>query len=249
MVVVIGIPVLALLAEAAAYIGLTTVAVTAINRVRQPERQSPLAGRAVAIDAGHGGFDGGVSHGGLLEKDLALDVALRLGRQIEAAGGKPVLTRAEDVAYFEDNREDFDHRLKLAEEGKAEVLVSIHVNSFPDPSQFGGQVFYYPKSAEGRRLAVLLQAELVRLQPDNYREALAAEYYILWNSKVPAVLVEVGFLSNPGDRALLASELHREKLAEALRRGLERYFAGDRPGGLPPAPPRPTSRFGVPEEF
>lgn len=229
LVLAIGLPVVALLAQAAAAVGLATVAVTAINRVRPAppmEPKSPLAGRVVAIDAGHGGFDGGVSHGGLVEKGLALDLALRLAKEVAGKGGRPVLTRAEDVAYFVDNHEDFDHRLKLVDEGKAEVLVSVHLNSFPDPSQFGGQTFYHAKSAEGQRLALLLQTELVNLQPDNYREALAAEYYILWNSKIPAVLVEAGFLSNPDDRVRLGDPAWRGRLAEAVARGLERYFAG-----------------------
>lgn len=190
-----------------------------------------LAGRTVAIDAGHGGFDGGVYHGPLVEKDLNLDVALRLKEEVERRGAKAVLTREEDVAFADENRADLEHRLRMAHEVKADVLVSVHCNSFPDPSQFGAQTFYPARSPEARRLALLIQEELVRLQPENYREALeAAELYILKNSRVPAVLVEVGFISNPGDRQRLASPEYRARLAAAMASGLERFFAAARPG-------------------
>ncbi len=191
----------------------------------------PLTGRTVAIDAGHGGFDGGVFHGSLVEKELNLDIALRLKDEVEKRGGKAVLTREGDVAFADENRADLEHRLRMAHEVKADVLVSVHCNSFPDPSQFGAQTFYPARSPEARRLALLIQEELVRLQPENYREALeAAELYILKNSRVPAVLVEVGFISNPGDRQRLASPEYRARLAAAMASGLERFFAAARPG-------------------
>lgn len=187
----------------------------------------PLAGKTVAIDAGHGGFDGGVYHGSLVEKELNLDIALRLKEEVERRGGKAFLTRERDMAFADANRADLDRRLDLAHGAGAAVLVSIHTNSFPDPSQFGAQTFYPAKSPQARRLALLIQEELVRLQPENYREALeAAELYLLKNSKVPAVLVEVGFISNPGDRQRLATPDYRARLAAAIARGIERYFAG-----------------------
>ncbi len=187
----------------------------------------PLAGRVVAVDAGHGGFDGGVARGGLVEKELTLDLARRLAREIRARGGRPVLTRHKDVAHAEDDREDLRLRLKTA--GDADVFLSIHANAFPDPGQFGAQTFYWETSEEGRRLALLIQGELVALDPENYREAIPADLYLLRESPVPAALVEVGFLSNARDRELLADHTHRDRLAAAVARALERYFAGEDP--------------------
>ena len=206
---------------------------------------SPLTGRVVAVDAGHGGPDGGVSHGGVVEKEINLDVALRLRAYLEALGARVVMTRETDDVPFTSVRGSLDVRLQRALQGEAHIFVSIHANSYPDPSQFGAQSFYHPSSEEGRRLALLIQEELVRLQPENYREALAADYYVLRLCHCPAVLVEVGFLSNAGDRRRLSDPAWRDRLAQAILRGLERYAAGERA-----QPPRPALRgSGPPEGF
>ncbi len=225
VVLLVGLPLAAQVAGAAA---LTGAAVTAALLLHRPPA-APLAGRVVAVDPGHGGFDGGVRHGDLVEKDLNLDVARRLKAEIERRGGRALLTRDQDVAYAADNRADFDHRLKLAREAGAHVLVSLHANSFPDPSQFGAQTFFPPGQPEAQRLALLIQEELVRLQPDNYREALAADFYVTAQFEGPAVLVELGFLTNPGDRARLSDPAYRDRLAAAVAEGLARYFTGARP--------------------
>lgn len=86
-----------------------------------------------------------------------------------------------------------------------------------------------------KRLALLIQRELVALQPENYREAIPADLYLLRESPVPAALVEVGFLSNPGDWARLADPSYRQHLAAAIARGLERYVAGEEPPATAPA--------------
>ena len=206
---------------------------------------SPVAGRVVAVDPGHGGADGGVSHGGLVEKEINLDVGLRLRERLEAAGARVVMTRETDDVAFTGVRGSLDERLRRALQGEAQLFVSIHANSYPDPGQFGAQTFYHPSSREGRRLALLIQEELVRLQPENYREALAADYYVLRLCHCPGALVEVGFLSNPDDRRRLSDPAWRQALAEAVARGLERYAAGEQP-----RPPQPTAgRPGPPPGF
>lgn len=239
---VVAIPLLVQMAAAAAA-GAAVVTVIAWPWKKAPAPQTPpvptgpLGGRVIAVDAGHGGFDGGVSGGGLVEKDVNLDLALRLKARIEVAGGTAVLTRDQDVAYAAENKDDFDHRLLLAEEGLAQVIVSLHANGFPDPGQFGAQTFFPPKVPEAQRMALLIQEELVRLHPDNYREALEeGTFYLMKNSKVPAVLVELGFLTNPGDRARLSDPAFKDRMADAIARGLERFFAGEQPG-LAPVPP------------
>lgn len=203
--------------------------------------RSAVTGVIIAVDAGHGGEDGGVTIAGVVEKDVNLQVSELLRVRLEAMGARVVLTREGDESVFVDARTSLNLRLYKASQGEAQMFVSIHSNSFPDPSQFGAQTFYHPKSAEGRRAALLLQEELVRLQPENYREALAGDFYVLRNSDVPAVLVEVGFLSNPDDRRKLVDPAYQARLAEAIARGVERFFAGDVPEHRPatgrPGPP------------
>lgn len=197
----------------------------------------------VAVDPGHGGEDGGVTHGGVKEKDVNLAVGLLLRDRLQVLGARVVMTREADEDYALDQRSSLNVRLYRAVQGEARVFVSIHANSFRDPSQWGAQTFYHPGSAEGRRLALLVQEELVRLEPGNYREALAADYYVLRNSRMPAVLVEVGFLSNPGDRGKLVDPAYQARLAEAIARGVRRFVAGERVEGRPTLRPGPAPGF------
>lgn len=233
IVMILGLPLMAQVAGAAAVTGVTAASLFFFRKPAPPPPavpRGPLAGHVIAIDPGHGGFDGGVEYRGIVEKDLNLDIAQRLRARIEGRDGTVVMTRSADVAYEVDNRGDLNHRLKLAAEGGAEILVSLHANSFPDPGQFGAQTFFPPKAPESQRLALLIQEELVRLQPENYREALPANYYILLNSPRPAALVEVGFITNSADRARLTDGAAKDRLAEAIAGAIQRYFAGEEPG-------------------
>lgn len=206
---------------------------------------SPLDGWIVAVDPGHGGTDGGVRHGDLLEKDINLAVAAALRDLLERAGARVVMTRSGDQVPLERPRASLDRRLSLAVQAEAAVYVSIHANSYPDPQQFGAQTFFHPNSPESRRLAVLIQQELVFAHPENYRSALSADFYVLRNSPCPAVLVEVGFLSNPEDRRRLAVHQWQARLAAAILRGLERFAGAEEPEARRPAlrPPGPPTGF------
>ncbi len=196
---------------------------------------SPLAGWIVAVDPGHGGADGGVRHGDMLEKDVNLAVAQSLRDLLERAGARVVMTRWDDQVPLEGPRAGLNRRLALAAQAEAAIYVSIHANSYPDSRQFGAQTFFAPNSGESRRLATLIQQELVVAHPENYRSALAADFYVLRNSPCPAVLVEVGFLSNPEDRRRLILPQWQGRLAAAILRGMERFAEGETP-----EPRRPT---------
>lgn len=208
-----------------------------------PPARLPLEGVVVAVDPGHGGEDGGVTHGGVKEKDVNLAVGLLLRDRLQSLGARVLLTREDDGDYFLDHRASLNMRLYKARQGEAQLFLSIHANSFPDPSQWGAQTFYHPSSAEGRRLALLIQEELVRLEPDNYREALAADYYVLRNSQVPAALIELGFLSNPGDRSKLVDPAYQARLAEAIATAIRRFVAGERVESRPTVKRTPPPGF------
>lgn len=197
-------------------------------------RPHPLSGKVVAVDPGHGGFDAGAYHkdSGIKEKDLTLDIALRLKEHLIRVGAVPLLTREIDEMKGDNYQQDLALRARLVNESEATVLVSIHVNEFPDPGCWGGQTFFAPQCPESKRLAHLVQEELIRLQPGNERLPAAMSYFMLTAVSVPAVLVEAGFITSPADRERLLQENYREQLALGLLKALGRYALGYVPGDL-----------------
>jgi N-acetylmuramoyl-L-alanine amidase len=199
----------------------------------------PLAGKVIVVDPGHGGPDGGaVSEDGVVEKEVALRISHYLRDYLQEAGALVIMTREDDtdLASPETSRlrrrktEDLMRRIELVKEKNADVLISIHLNSIPSPRWSGAQTFYNPVREENRRLAVLIQAELKRQLGNTDRLAKQkGDVYILKESPVPTALVEVGFLSHPGEAALLATESYQKRVAAAIYSGMIRYAAGEQP--------------------
>lgn len=188
----------------------------------------------IVIDAGHGGADPGkVGTSGVLEKDVNLAVARKLQARLTADGFTVVMTRTEDTGLYSETatnkkREDMANRVRIISEAAPVLTVSIHQNSFPDASCKGAQVFYYKDSEESKQLAELLQKKFPEvLQDGNTRQAKAnGDYYLLKKTACPIVIAECGFLSNPAEEALLASESYQEKVADALYQGIQQYLSG-----------------------
>ena len=110
-----------------------------------------------------------------------------------------------------------------------DCIISIHVNYYPSSEPFGPQAFYYPTNPQGKRLALLIQEELLKVRPESFRDAAAENFFILRETTLPAVLVEVGFISNPQDRKLMQEPAGQIKIAEAIAQGLSRFFQGETP--------------------
>lgn len=206
--------------------------------------EAALAGRVVVIDPGHGGVDpGSVGKGGILEKDVVLDISLQLKALLERAGARVVMTRSTDtdVSGYDDpwhpNRykRDLHRRVEIVEAAGADALLSIHANADRDPSASGAQVFYKPDpSGQNRRLAETIQTELKAII-EGARPYTSNDIHqlILNRAKIPAATVEVGFLSNPREAERLSSPEYRRRLAWAIFIGLARFFAeGDRMAGI-----------------
>jgi N-acetylmuramoyl-L-alanine amidase len=216
--------------------------------------------RRVVLDPGHGGHDEGTSGPkGLLEKDLVLDVALRLGKLVESRMGSEVIFTRNDDTFI-----PLERRTAIANEKKADLFLSIHANSSPYP-RIGGVESYYlnftdakdalavasrenaasdksvfelhdliqritlqDKAEESKEFAACIQATLfpfvARYDPGiKNRGVKKAPFIVLIGATMPSVLAEIGFLSNAREEALLKKSEHRQKLAEALYRGLFRY--------------------------
>lgn len=186
----------------------------------------------VVIDSGHGGEDPGkIAADGTLEKDLNLSIAQKLQTYLEAADVHVVMTRTTDSGLYDEHTsgkkaQDMKNRVAIMEECDADVVVSIHQNSYSDSSIHGAQVFYYTTSNSGKCLAQLLQNILIQeLDPDNHRQAKANDsYYLLKKTSRPIVIVECGFLSNPEETALLCSQSYQDQIAWVLHMGILQYL-------------------------
>lgn len=195
----------------------------------------PAANKIILIDPGHGGIDAGASFGELKEKDINLDIALKLQKLVEESGGVVYLTRAEDVSTQDKNRDksltqkksDLIERKKAIERYNADVFLSIHMNKFSDSKYSGAQIFY-PKDENSRRLAEIMQNTLRNvLDKNNKRKAKEDnKIFVLKDNKVPSVLIECGFLSNEAEREKFKTESFRQKTAWAIFVGLNEFFSG-----------------------
>lgn len=188
-------------------------------------------GKTVVIDPGHGSVDKGAVHEetGVAESPINLQVALKLKELLENESIKVVLTRDKDTVELDTNRKELQRRIDLAAKSKADMFVSIHANKFPDPQYFGAQCFYNPLKPESKLLALLIQEELKKIDAENIREALPQDLFILRESPMPSVLIEIGFLSNPKDRERLQDPTFQNMIAESIKKGIVRYFSGDSP--------------------
>ena len=180
----------------------------------------------VVIDAGHGGEDGGASSkDGTKEKDLNLSVALQLKSILSASGFNVVLTRSDDSMLYTDKThgslkmQDLKNRLAVANSTENGILISIHMNKFSQEKYSGLQVFYSKNNDKSIEIArSIQQSNHSFLQTQNTREIKPAgsNIYLLDNAKVPAVLVECGFLSNPEECEKLKSTDYQKQLAAVI---------------------------------
>ncbi len=190
----------------------------------------PLDNFTIAIDAGHGGWDPGkTGKNGLNEKDINLDIAQKTAAFLEEAGADVYITRTSDSALGESKRSDMKKRIDIIENSKADIMISIHQNSYPSEKAKGAQVFYFRKSEKGHILADCIQKSLIQcLDEKNTRTAKENNnYYVLKNTDIPSVIIECGFLSNPEEERLLNTEEYRLKTAWAIFDGILTYFEKD----------------------
>ncbi|MEW6661943.1 MAG: N-acetylmuramoyl-L-alanine amidase family protein [Bacillota bacterium] len=189
-----------------------------------------MLGHRVVLDAGHGGVDGGSSARGVLEKEITLDVVLRAEQYLYARGVNVQLTRDtdRDVSGLDRlrkgrHRKDLEERAKIINKGT--VAASIHVNSSSSGKEKGAVVFYPKGSEESKKLALAVLNRLGEVQTLNHDFPVPrTNLFILRTAKVPAVLVELGFISNQEDRARLNNPQFRQKLAEGIGKGIIDYL-------------------------
>jgi len=196
--------------------------------------------RIVVIDPGHGGVDGGTGDGGsLLEKNINLDIALRVKRNLDKKNILVFMTRVEDVSLESKSkistsryRRDLDGRKVIIDKSNGDAFVSIHVNADRNaPNARGAIAFYYRTSEEGKLLAEKVGNSIDKIVYRKYlkNESLSTEIdsqdlFVLRETKIPGILLEVGFITNSEDKKLLKDDRFKEKMALAIAEGLIEYF-------------------------
>ena len=169
--------------------------------------------KIVCIDPGHGGKDPGAESGGVQEKDITLTVALKVGALLKDC--EVIYTRTEDMYV------GLTERALIANQAKADLFVSVHCNSAPNASANGMEVYVHTtRSATSLRAAHAIYDRLLPASGFRGRGVKAKDLAVLRETSMPAVLVELGFVSNPNDRAQLVSEVWQDKAAEAIVTGI-----------------------------
>jgi N-acetylmuramoyl-L-alanine amidase len=237
----------------------------------------------IVIDAGHGGHDTGtIGPTGLMEKDLCLDVALRVGKLIQQKlpGADVVYTREDDTFV------PLEHRTEIANDARADLFLSVHANSSPDHKARGIETYYLnftgssdamevaarenalsenavhdlqdivqkiarnEKIEESRDLAGTIQDSLAKRveninHGDRSRGVRKAPFVVLIGAKMPSVLAEISFISNPSDEQWLKKPESRQRIAEGIYRGIEIYLQNTNSLSLNQTHSGPGNRAGI----
>lgn len=165
----------------------------------------------VVLDAGHGGSDGGSVKAGVTEKDITLEMALRLRDTLEKKKIRVIMTREEDIFL------ELEERTGISNEEQPDLFISLHCNSFDKDSSVSGlECYYYPDSEKGMWYAQELCSNLQNSGKISVRGPKAEDYYVLRNTKCTAILIEAGYLTNRKDREHLTDAVWQKMFAVEL---------------------------------
>lgn len=185
----------------------------------------------IVIDAGHGGRDGGAigKTTGITESELNLKYALTLKNLCEDFGIGVVMTRSDMNGLYDESasnkkKSEMEKRKKIINESGADLMVSIHMNSFPLSSSQGAYVFYANGSDKGFELAKSVQTSLCLFFETARKTVTVGDYFVLNYSNIPAILIECGFLSNPVEEIKLQDDEYCKNFCYSILAGIISYF-------------------------
>lgn len=187
----------------------------------------PLSGKIIVIDPGHGGKDPGTTSDTTYEKDINLAISKALEIELSKVGATVILTRDGDYDLSEPNtrwrkKSDFDNRINLINNSKANLYLSIHLNYLTNSAYYGPQVFYQEKSID---LATIIQKTLNNsLNSDREIKEIPKKTYMYDKLTIPGVLIECGFLSNSEEKKKLITEEYQQKIASLIKDAIIEYF-------------------------
>lgn len=181
-----------------------------------PKKQSGCSEHKIMLDPGHGGADYGAIRSGINEKDITLDISRRVESILQAKGVNVLMTRSKDETV------SLKDRTIICNENTPDIFVSVHVNSSTKPEINGIETHYYHPQSVG--LAQALHSSLISQIKAFDRGLFKSRFYVINHTEVPAVLVEIGFLSNESERAELVSEQRKQETAQAIAEGILKYL-------------------------
>ena len=211
-----------------------TINTNEINNLMETT-STPVSGKTVILDAGHGVPDEGAqSSTGTTEAETNLKIALKIQNLLEQSGCKVLLTRSDENAIYDFDSKtlkqkkisDIRNRVKIGNESSADLFVSIHLNKIPQQQYFGWQTFYKSSDENSTKLAKCIQSSLNEsIQKENNRAAMKLDtVYIMKKVEIPISIVECGFLSNPEEEKKLLNDEYQNKLAWGIYTGIIDYF-------------------------
>ena len=179
-----------------------------------PTRNGSLQGLTIVVDAGHGGGDNGARGRYSMEKNHTLDIARKLQKQLRDRGATVLMTRDADTTL------NLYWRPQFANQRRADLFISVHVNSYRSTSS-GTETFYY--TGISLPLAREVHAEMIKALGLPDRRVQSARFVVIRDANMPAILTETAFISNPREEALLMQDSFRQKAANAMARGIQNY--------------------------
>lgn len=198
------------------------------SRVNAMTHDYTLLGKTIYIDPGHGGPDSGAISKNFYEKDMNLVLSKKLGKYLSEKGALVYYTRDGDydLAKSKNNRKrnDLYARVKLINNSKCDLYISMHLNASPSRKWNGIQIFYSNVLKENKKVAEVI-TNTMKENMKNVREYKKENgYYMYSKLKVPGVLVEAGFVSNPNDNYKIRQEEYQDILVKNIAKGVEAYF-------------------------
>lgn len=188
-----------------------------------------LDGKIITLDAGHGGSDpGAIGSDGTKEKNITLPITKMLKEILEDKGAKVYMTRTTDVDVFGPNASDAEElqaRVNVGEKYNSDMFVSLHINSSVNKNVGGFSTYYYPKTDNDLRLAKNIQSKLAANFGVDDLGVRQANFYVIKRISMPAVLVEMCFISNEKELTLMKGQWFQKKTARLIAEGIEKYFA------------------------
>ena len=194
------------------------------------ENNLPLLSKIIYIDAGHGGRDPGSMYGTIKEAPINLEISKKLKKKLEQLGAIVYMTRTGDYDIsnpesMNRKNDDLQNRVNLINHEFVDIYLSIHLNADTSNSWRGAQVFYDDVNKNNKKLADIMQEQFKTKLNSNRNIKKISTYYMYRRiDKVPGVLLEVGFLTNPNERYLLQTDSYQHKISDTITDGVIKYF-------------------------